>query len=59
VALVRHGTDARRRVGARSRRRGRAPPRLAIAYPWIVGAMALHGAFNAMALVLGWAGVAP
>ena len=39
--------------------RGRAPARLAIAYPWIVGAMALHGAFNAMALVLGWAGVAP
>ncbi len=39
--------------------RERTPARITIAYPWIVAAMVLHGAFNSMAILLELVGVAP
>lgn len=39
--------------------RERKPARFSLAYPWILAAMVLHGAFNAMALLLEWTGVVP
>jgi hypothetical protein len=32
--------------------RDRTPARLALAFPWIVTAMVLHGAFNALAVLI-------
>ena len=39
--------------------RERTPARIALAYPWILAAIVLHGVFNAVAITLAFAGIAP